>query len=159
MGVCTHAFRYGLGQTYELLRMPFYALHYYRKTTVLRPYDARMWRALASCYEALDRPDDAIKCLERAVCHADRSETAHAGVGDGIVHTCTRMHACLWDGGGLGIVVGGIMVASDRAPFPPYNMPSGGSMPLPPPPPECDAVKAASRSCALASCIGPSETL
>lgn len=34
---------YGLGQTYELLHMPFYALHYYRQATQLRPHDARMW--------------------------------------------------------------------------------------------------------------------
>ena len=36
---------YGLGQTYELLHMPFYALHYYRQATQLRPHDARMWCA------------------------------------------------------------------------------------------------------------------
>jgi tetratricopeptide (TPR) repeat protein len=63
---------YGLGQTYEMLRMPFYALYYFRKTTVLRPYDARMWCALASCYDALGRADDAIKCYERAACHVDK---------------------------------------------------------------------------------------
>ena len=31
---------YGLGQTYEILAMPYYALFYYRKATALRPYDA-----------------------------------------------------------------------------------------------------------------------
>ena len=36
---------YGMGQTYELLQMPFYALHYYRRATQLRPQDARMWCA------------------------------------------------------------------------------------------------------------------
>ncbi len=28
---------YGLGQTYELLHMPFYALHYFRRATQARP--------------------------------------------------------------------------------------------------------------------------
>jgi len=46
---------YGLGQTYELLGEPFYALNYYQKATALRPYDARMWSALAICYEKLKR--------------------------------------------------------------------------------------------------------
>lgn len=46
---------YGLGQTYELLGEPYYALSYYQKATALRPYDARMWCALAVCYEKLKR--------------------------------------------------------------------------------------------------------
>lgn len=46
---------YGLGQTYELLGEPFYALDYYQRATALRPYDARMWSALAGCYEKLKR--------------------------------------------------------------------------------------------------------
>ena len=40
-----HLRRYGLGQTYEILAMPYYALFYYRKATALRPYDSRMWCA------------------------------------------------------------------------------------------------------------------
>lgn len=46
---------YGLGQTYELLGEPFYAVSYYQRAAALRPYDARMWSALASCYEKLKR--------------------------------------------------------------------------------------------------------
>jgi len=42
---------YGLGQTYEILQMHFYSLHYFRKATALRPYDARMWCAMGQCYE------------------------------------------------------------------------------------------------------------
>ena len=42
---------YGLGQTYEILAMPYYALFYYRKATALRPYDSRMWCAMAGCYK------------------------------------------------------------------------------------------------------------
>lgn len=41
---------YGLGQAYELLKLPYYALYYYRKAALLRPEDARMWCALAQCY-------------------------------------------------------------------------------------------------------------
>jgi hypothetical protein len=51
---------YGLGQTYELLGEPFYALDYYQRATALRPYDARMWSALAGCYEKLKR---CVSCL------------------------------------------------------------------------------------------------
>ena len=35
--------------------MPYYALFYYRKATALRPYDARMWCAMAGCYKLLNR--------------------------------------------------------------------------------------------------------
>ena len=44
---------YGLGQTYEMLHMPYYALHYFRRATQLRPKDARMWCVLAGCWEAV----------------------------------------------------------------------------------------------------------
>jgi hypothetical protein len=56
---------YGLGQTYELLGEPFYALNYYQKATALRPYDARMWSALAVCYEKLKR---FVRCYRAAFC-------------------------------------------------------------------------------------------
>lgn len=35
------------GQAYELLKMPFYALYYYRRAAQLKPTDARMWSAVA----------------------------------------------------------------------------------------------------------------
>ena len=57
---------YGLGQTYEILTMFFYALYYYRKAVKLRPGDARMWCALANCYRKLERFDEAIRAFERA---------------------------------------------------------------------------------------------
>lgn len=34
---CAACARYGLGQTYEILRMFFYALDYYQKAACLRP--------------------------------------------------------------------------------------------------------------------------
>jgi len=91
---------YGIGQAYELLQQPVFALYYYRRASVLRyglgaaprrpiqtgrrlvavilldvecmgvgalrPYDARMWRALGSIYERLERWADAIFCYEQA---------------------------------------------------------------------------------------------
>ena len=46
---------YGLGQTYELLKMPFYCLYYYKKAQELRPSDSRMLVALGESYEKLDK--------------------------------------------------------------------------------------------------------
>lgn len=37
-----------------------------------RPYDPRMWCAMAGCYESLSKDDEAMKCYERAACHDDR---------------------------------------------------------------------------------------
>ena len=46
---------YGLGQTYELLKMPFYCLYYYKQAQELRPSDSRMLVALGESYEKLDK--------------------------------------------------------------------------------------------------------
>lgn len=69
---------YGLGQTYELMLMPYYALYYYRRATMLRPSDARMWCALGQCYESeqLDLHAAAIRCYRRAVANGDREGIA-----------------------------------------------------------------------------------
>jgi len=68
---------YGLGQTYEILKLPLYALYYYRKATALRPYDARMWCAMAKCYESLPgQHTQAIKCYERAEQNSDKDGIA-----------------------------------------------------------------------------------
>jgi anaphase-promoting complex subunit 8 len=63
---------YGLGQTYEILQMHFYSLHYFRKATALRPYDARMWCAMGQSYECLEKYPEAIKCYKRAHENGDR---------------------------------------------------------------------------------------
>ena len=60
------------GKPYEILNMYFYALYYYRKAAVFRPRDARMWIAIAQCYEKLNRDDDAIKGYESAAQHDDQ---------------------------------------------------------------------------------------
>ena len=47
--------------------MHLYSLYYYRQAQKLRPYDGRMWSALAQTYQRLERWVDAIKCYERTI--------------------------------------------------------------------------------------------
>lgn len=56
----------GLGQTYDILKMPGYSLYYYKQAHRLRPNDSRLLTALGEAYEKLDRPRCAAKCYERA---------------------------------------------------------------------------------------------
>ncbi|KIW29476.1 uncharacterized protein PV07_05290 [Cladophialophora immunda] len=58
---------YGLGQAYEVLDMGFYALFYYQRAAGLRPYDPKMWQAVGSCYAKMERLDQAIRALKRAL--------------------------------------------------------------------------------------------
>lgn len=57
---------YGLGQSYEILKMPFYSLYYYKIAQQLRPYDSRMLVALGETYEKLEKYDNALKCYLKA---------------------------------------------------------------------------------------------
>lgn len=57
---------YGLGQTYEILKMPFYCLYYYKKAQQLRPNDSRMILALGETYEKLEKSENALKCYYKA---------------------------------------------------------------------------------------------
>lgn len=57
---------YGLGQTYEILKMPFYAIYYYKQAQFLRPHDSRMILALGEAYEKQDKIQDALKCYYKA---------------------------------------------------------------------------------------------
>lgn len=57
---------YGLGQTYEILKMPFYCLYYYKQAQQLRPNDSRMIIALGETYEKLDKFENALKCYYKA---------------------------------------------------------------------------------------------
>ena len=66
---------YGLGQAYEVLDMGFYALFYYQRAAGLRPYDAKMWQAVGSCYAKMNRVDQAIKALKRALAAGTYYET------------------------------------------------------------------------------------
>lgn len=67
---------YGLGQTYELLNLHFYALFYYKRAMSLRPEDARMWCAMAQCYDFMDRKNEALKCYEKAHRCGDKEKMA-----------------------------------------------------------------------------------
>ncbi|CEN60587.1 Putative Anaphase-promoting complex (APC), Cdc23 subunit [Aspergillus calidoustus] len=58
---------YGLGQAYEVLDMSFYALFYYQRAAALRPYDPKMWQAVGSCYAKMERFEQSIKALKRAL--------------------------------------------------------------------------------------------
>merc|ERR1719228_3089403 len=46
---------YGLGQTYEILKMHHYCLYYFKQAQELRPSDSRMLVALGESYEKLDK--------------------------------------------------------------------------------------------------------
>jgi anaphase-promoting complex subunit 8 len=69
---------YGLGQAYEVLDMGFYALYYYQRAAGLRPYDPKMWQAVGSCYAKMERLDQAIKALKRALVAGTYFEESHS---------------------------------------------------------------------------------
>lgn len=57
---------YGLGQAYEILKMPSYSLYYYKIAQELRPFDSRMLVALGETYEKLEQYSNALKSYQRA---------------------------------------------------------------------------------------------
>ena len=57
---------YGLGQTYEILKMPAYCLYYHSVARSLRPNDSRMIIASGETLEKLERYNDALKCYWKA---------------------------------------------------------------------------------------------
>ncbi|KAL0298960.1 UNVERIFIED_CONTAM: hypothetical protein Sradi_6555800 [Sesamum radiatum] len=56
----------GLGQAYEMMGMPFYALPYSKKSVFLQPNDSRLWIAMTQCFETeqLHMLEEAIKCYK-----------------------------------------------------------------------------------------------
>ncbi|KAI0011110.1 TPR-like protein [Xylariaceae sp. FL0662B] len=75
---------YGLGQTYEVLEMHAYALWYYKKAAGLRPWDGKMWMAVGSCLQRMNRNQDGIKALKRALLAESYYETGSSfGSGEG----------------------------------------------------------------------------
>eukprot|EP00871_Galdieria_phlegrea_P004177 jgi/Galph1/4760/GphlegSOOS_G3450.1 len=66
---------YGLGQAYELLRMPSYSMYYYRQAASLRPFDSRMWCAMGLCFEEIGQLQDALILYQRALKYEDREGT------------------------------------------------------------------------------------
>ncbi|KAI3886600.1 hypothetical protein MKW92_003322 [Papaver armeniacum] len=83
---CDYRAWYGLGQAYEMMCMPFYALYYFRKSVYLQPSDSRLWIAMAQCYETeqLHMLEEAIKCYERAANCNDREAIA--------LHQLAKLH-------------------------------------------------------------------
>ncbi|KAI1103280.1 TPR-like protein [Jackrogersella minutella] len=76
---------YGLGQTYEVLEMHAYALWYYKKAAGLRPWDGKMWMAVGSCLQRMNRNQDGIKALKRALLAESQYETGNSfGNGGGL---------------------------------------------------------------------------
>ena len=67
---------YGLGQTYEIIKMHFYCLYYYKQAQQLRPNDSRMLIALGETYEKLEKIQEALKCYFKARSVGDIEGTA-----------------------------------------------------------------------------------
>lgn len=57
---------YGLGQTYEMLKLSFFSLYYYKIAQKIRPQDGRMLIALGETYERLERFEETYKCYQQA---------------------------------------------------------------------------------------------
>lgn len=58
---------YGLGQIYELIKLPNYALFYFAHARELRPRDFRMLLALGEMFERTDRIYEALACYYKAL--------------------------------------------------------------------------------------------
>lgn len=52
---------YGLGQTFEILGMFKYSLHFFKQAQLLRPFDSRMIIAVGNVYEKLGNIDMAFQ--------------------------------------------------------------------------------------------------
>ena len=44
--------------------MNHYALYYFTRAVMSRPADARMWNAMANCYEKMDKKNEAAKSFK-----------------------------------------------------------------------------------------------
>ena len=64
---------YGLGQAYEILELPSFAIYYFRRACEIQPYDYRMWNAMAKCYEGLNLINDAIESYKKAEVNQDEN--------------------------------------------------------------------------------------
>lgn len=62
---------YGLGQMYDIMKMPAYALFYYQEAQKCKPHDSRLLVALGDIYSKLNRIEDAEKCFTGAYLFGD----------------------------------------------------------------------------------------
>ena len=67
---------YGLGQTYEILKLYSYSLYYYKQVYLMRPNDSRFIVALADVYVKLEKWDEARRCYIKAYSVGDFEGTA-----------------------------------------------------------------------------------
>ncbi|VDN05838.1 unnamed protein product [Thelazia callipaeda] len=74
----SHDYRgwYGLGQLYDILKMPSYSLYYYQQAHKCKPDDSRMLVALGEVYVRLNQIADAQKCFLKAYKVGDVEGTA-----------------------------------------------------------------------------------
>ncbi|CAG9536595.1 unnamed protein product [Cercopithifilaria johnstoni] len=74
----SHDYRgwYGLGQLYDILKMPSYSLYYYQQAHKCKPDDSRMLVALGEVYVRLNQISDAQKCFLKAYKVGDVEGTA-----------------------------------------------------------------------------------
>ncbi|CAB3402772.1 unnamed protein product [Caenorhabditis bovis] len=62
---------YGLGQMYDIMKMPSYSLYYYQQAQKCKPHDSRLLVALGEIYCKLSRIEDAEKCFTGAYLFGD----------------------------------------------------------------------------------------
>lgn len=67
---------YGIGQTYEILKLYSYSLYYYKQVYLMRPNDSRFIVALADVYVKLEKWDEARRCYIKAYSVGDCEGTA-----------------------------------------------------------------------------------
>jgi anaphase-promoting complex subunit 8 len=67
---------YGLGQAYEILKMPHFSQYHYKRAQALRPNDSRMLIALGEANEKVNKLMDALKCYYKARNVGDIERTA-----------------------------------------------------------------------------------
>ena len=101
---------YGLGQAYEVLDMGFYALFYYQRAAGLRPYDPKMWQAVGSCYAKMERLDQAIKALKRALIAGTYFEESNS------TQSSFNANASVSSGIGLGVSARGKSTPKSKLP-------------------------------------------
>jgi len=58
-----HRAWYGLGETYEIIKMYSYALYYFKEAFALKPNDSRYSNALGEVYERTQKLHEAKKML------------------------------------------------------------------------------------------------
>ncbi|EPB80308.1 tetratricopeptide repeat protein [Ancylostoma ceylanicum] len=67
---------YGLGQMYDIIKMPTYSLFYYQQAHLCKPQDSRMLVALGDVYQKMGRLRNAEKCFISAFKYGDVEGTA-----------------------------------------------------------------------------------